>query len=270
MEAKIVAMRAPEHLIDLGLKRNVGGVLRVLDHGIEYHESAAIFQHAEHLFHHPFGIAKVMQAKRNEGPIESVGFKRQSIRLTSAQIIRRNWICVLMADIEHGERLIDANDSSALKPLRHRPSHSAGTRRHVEYLFISLQHQHFSQFLGEIIADPRDSAVKLCRVLRIMEMSVVPVAMPVFVGVFMVMVVTMFVTVGMAMLVIVSGFMTVVMRMVMFMAVLLLVIMLVAVLVMLMFVSVIVLMFMFVFFAHGFAIPSNEIQFIFAHLHPDI
>lgn len=266
MEAEIVAMRAPEHLIDLGLKSNVGGVLRVLDHGIEYHEPAAIFQHAEHFFHHPFRIAKVMQTKGNEGSIESVGFKRQSIRLSSALIIRRNRICVLMADVEHGQRLIDANDPATFEALRHRPSHSTGTRRHVENLFISLQNQHFSQFFGEIVADPRDSAVKLCRVLRIMEMSFVPVAMPVFVGVFMVMVVTMFVTVGMTMLVIVSVFMTVVMSIVMFMAVLLLVIMLVAVLVMLMFVSVIVLMFVFVFFAHGFAIPSNEIQFIFAHL----
>ena len=57
-----------------------------------------------------------------------------------------------------------------------------------------------------------------------------------------------------------------------FMTVMMCVVMLVAVLVgMLMFVSVIVfvvvLMVVFMFFAHGFVIPSNEIRFIFAHLH---
>jgi len=145
-----------------------------------------------------------------------------------------------VADVEHRERLINTNDPAALEALRHRPSHSTGARRHVENLFIALQNKHFSQFLGEISADPRCSAIKLRRVLRIMEMSLVPLAMPV----------PMFVTV----LVVVSMF----------------VIMLVAVLGgMLMFVSVfmIVLMVVFVFFAHGFVIPSNEIRLILACLH---
>jgi hypothetical protein len=178
-----------------------------------------------------------------------------------------------MADIKHGERLINTDDPAALEALRHRPSHSTGTRRHVENLFISLQNEHFSQFLGEIGADLRSAAIKLCRVLRIIEMSFVPVpaAMPMFVIGSMIMVVIMFVVVSvfvtllvvmimpMNVLVIVSVFMTVVMS----------VVMSVAVLVMLMFVSVIVFMvvFMFVLLAHGFVIPSNEIRFIFAHLY---
>jgi hypothetical protein len=48
-----------------------------------------------------------------------------------------------MADVKHGERLINTDDSATLEPLRHRPSHSPGTRCHVEYLFISLQIEHF-------------------------------------------------------------------------------------------------------------------------------
>ena len=157
---------------------------------------------------------------------------------------------MLVADVEHGKRLINTNDPAALEALRHRPSHSTGTRRHVENLFIALQNEHFSQFLGEISADPRGSAIKLSRVLRVVEMSLVSVAMPV----------PMFVTV----LVVVSMFVIVRVLMPMF------VIMLVAVLGgMLMFVSVfmIVLMVVFVFFAHGFVIPSNEIRLILACLH---
>jgi len=161
-----------------------------------------------------------------------------------------------VADIEHGEGLINTDDPAALEALRHRPGHSTRTRRQIENLFIALQSEHFSQLVGEISADPRSSAIELCRVLRIMEMSFVPVAvaLPVFVIVLMVMVVTMFATVHVLV--------------VMFATVLGFVIMLVA---MLMFgtviVFVVVLMFMFVFFAHGFVIPSNENRLIFAHLH---
>jgi hypothetical protein len=209
----------------------------------------------------------VVQAKRHKGPIESVRFKWQSTRLSSALIVGRNRIVVLVADVEHGEGLINTDDPAALQALRHRSSHSTGTRRHVENLFISLQNEHFSQFLGEISADPRSSAIKLCRVLRIMEMSFVPVAMPMFVIVLVVMAMGVLVIVCVLMPVFVVVFMTVMMSMVMFMAVLVLVTMLLAVLVMLMFVSVIVLMFLFVFFAHCFTIPSNEIRFIFARLH---
>jgi hypothetical protein len=161
---------------------------------------------------------------------------------------------VLVADIEHREGLINTDDPAALEALRHRPGHSTGTRRHIENLFVALQNEHFSQFLGEISADSGGSAIKLCRVLRIMEMSFVPVpvAMPVFVIVRVLMPVVVFL------------FMTM-MSVVMLVTVLGFVIMLVA---MLMFVTVFMIVLMVVFvFAHGFAIPSNEIRFIFAHLH---
>jgi hypothetical protein len=247
MKTKIIAVRAPEHLIDLGLKSDVDGVLGVLDHGVENHEPAPIFQHPQHFFHHSFGIVKVMKTKRHEGAIESVRLKRQRIRLSSALTIRRNRICVLVPDVEHRKRLINTNDPTTLEPLRHRPSHSTGPRRDVENPLIALQDKHFSQFLGEISTNSRGSAIKLRRVLRIMEMSFVPVpvAMPVFVIVSMLMVVTMFVI--MAVLVVMS------------VGVLVFVIVRVAALVvMLMFVAVIVLMFVFVVFAHNFIIPFKR------------
>jgi len=186
-----------------------------------------------------------------------------------------------VADIEHGEGLINTDDPAALQALRHRPGHSTGTRRHVENLFVALQNEHFSQFLGKVGANSRGSAIKLCRVLRIMKMSFVPVpvAMPVFVIVSMLMVVTVAVVVIMSASVFVIGrvlmpvvvfvfmaMMSVVMLVTVFVTVLGFVIMLVA---MLMFVSVFMIVLMVVFvFAHGFAIPSNEIRLIFAHLHP--
>lgn len=258
MKAKIIAVRTPEHLIDPGLKSNVDGVLRFLDHGVENHEPASILHYAEHFFHHSLGIVKVMQAKRHKGAIERFRFKWQSVGFSGALIIDRNRIRVLVTHVEHGESLIHTNDPAPLEALRHRPSHSTGTRRHVENLFVALQNEHFSQFLGEISADPRGAAIKLRRVLRIMEMSLVPVAMPMIVSVSVLMVMTMFVTVAVSMFMVVRvlmpvfGFvlMTVLMSMFMLMPV--------TVLVLLMFVSVTMLMFVFVFFAHGFTIPSNE------------
>ena len=153
---------------------------------------------------------------------------------------------MLVADVEHGERLINTNDPAALETLRHRPSHSTGTRRQVENQFIALQSEHFSQLLGEIGTDLRGAAIELGRMLRIMEMSFVAVAMFVTVLVLMPMIVVMAMSV----------FMIVRVLMPVFVVVTVFVIVLVAVPVgMLLFVSVFV--FMFVVLAHCFAIPSN-------------
>jgi hypothetical protein len=269
MKAKVIAVRAPEHLIDLGLKSNVDGVLRFLDHGIEYHEPASIFQYAKYFFHHSLGIVKVMQAKRHKGAIERFRFKWQSVGFTGALIVGGNRILVLVADVEHGERLINTDDPAALEALCHRPSHSTGTRRHVENLFIALQNEHFSQFLGEISTDPRGSAIKLRRVLRVMEMSLVPMAMPMFMTVAVLVVMSALVIMGVLM----PMFVSVIMSVFMFVAVLGIVIMLVTLIMnvrmavalfmtMLMVVTVlpfvIMLMFVFIFFAHDF-IPSLSI-----------
>src|SRR5882724_9260924 len=213
MKAKVIAVRTPEHLIDLRLKGDIDGVGRLLDHGVENHEPTSIFQHAKYFFHHSLGIVKVMQAKRHKGAIKRFRFKWQSVGFTGALIIGRNRIGVLVADVEHGERLINTDDPAALEALRHRPSHSTGTRRHVENLFVALQNEHFSQFLGEISADPRGSAIKLRRVLRIMEMSLVPVpvAMSMIVTVAVLVVMSVLVIMGVLMPVFVTAFMSMIM-----------------------------------------------------------
>jgi len=180
---------------------------------------------------------------------------------------------VLVADVEHGEGLINTDDPAALEALRHRPSHSTGTRRHVENLFVALQNEHFSQLLGEISANPRGSAIELCGVLRIMEMSLVPmrVAMSMIVTVAVLVVMSVLVIMGVLMPVFVTAFMS----MIMFVAVLEIVTMLLTLIMnvrmavamfvtMLMVMSVLLFVimrmfvFMFVFFSHGCIILSSR------------
>src|SRR5215471_814390 len=111
---------------------------------------------------------------------------------------------MLVADLEHGESLINTDYLATLEALRHRSSYSTGPRRHIENPLIALQDEHFNQLLGKISANPRSAAIKLRRVLRIMEMRLVPVAMT------MLMLVPMFVT--MAVLVVMGVFVTVIMN----------------------------------------------------------
>jgi len=55
----------------------------------------------------------MVQAERDESAIERVGLERQLVRLTRALNIRRDRLFVLMADVEHRQGLIDANDLAA-------------------------------------------------------------------------------------------------------------------------------------------------------------
>ena len=48
VKAEIVAMRAPENLIDFGFELNIDGILCFFDYRIEDDEAAAVFQHPEH------------------------------------------------------------------------------------------------------------------------------------------------------------------------------------------------------------------------------
>jgi hypothetical protein len=111
---------------------------------------------------------------------------------------------MLVADIEHRQRLIDTYDPAAFQTLRHRPSHSTGAGRHVENPFVALQSEHLGQSVSEISADLRRPAIELRGVLRIMETSfvLVPMAMLVTVPAFMIMRVMMTVLVIMVMIVI--------------------------------------------------------------------
>jgi hypothetical protein len=160
-----------------------------------------------------------------------------------------------MANVEHGKRLINTDDLAALETLRHRPSHPTSTRRQVKNQFITFENEHFGEFLGEFSAYLRVAPIKLCGVLRVMEMSFGPVAMTV--------IVTMFVTV--AMLVVMSVLMPV--SVIVFMSITMFVdaprIMLVAVImtmrvVVIVLLFVIMLVFVFMFVAHRFIIPSSR------------
>jgi fatty acid desaturase len=78
-----------------------------------------------------------------------------------------------MADIEHSESLIDADDSPGSQALRHGPGHAARARRHIKNLLIPLQREHIDQLLSQISANLRGAAVKFGRVLRIMKVRFV-------------------------------------------------------------------------------------------------
>ena len=168
---------------------------------------------------------------------------------------------MLVADLEHGESLINTDYLATLEALRHRSSYSTGPRRHIENPLIALQDEHFNQLLGKISANPRRAAIKLRRVLRIMKMRLVPVAMtmPMFVTMAVLVVMSMLVTV-IVNVIIVSVFMPVLVDVIMcvgivFMTVIMnvriAVAMLVTVLVVMIMLFVIMLVFVLSFVAHS-------------------
>jgi hypothetical protein len=174
---------------------------------------------------------------------------------------------VPVADVEHGERLINTDYLAALEALRHRPSHATGPGRNVENPLIAFQDEHFSQFLGEISTNPRGAAIKRGRVLRIMETSLVLMSVAVTISMFvsmpMLMVASAIVTVAVVMGVLMAMFVdiivwvrivfvTVIMNVRMAVAMLVTMLMLVIVLL------VIMLVVVFIFFAHRFIVPSRQ------------
>jgi hypothetical protein len=80
-----------------------------------------------------------------------------------------------MTDIEHGERLIDPNDSPALQALRHRPGHAPRACRHVENQLIAFEHEHFGQLLRQIGANLGDPPIELRGVRWVVEAGLVVV-----------------------------------------------------------------------------------------------
>ena len=111
VKAKTVAMGAAKYLVDLGLQRHVDGILGFFDDRIEDDEAAAWFKHALDFADDAGGIAEMMQAERHEGAIESRRLERQLVGLAGAQFIARDRILMMMADIEHRQRLVDADDA---------------------------------------------------------------------------------------------------------------------------------------------------------------
>jgi len=145
----------------------------------------------------------MMQAERDESTIEGVGFERQSIGSGGALIIGRNRVFVPVADVEHSQSLIDADDPAAFKPFRNRPRNSAGAGRQVENYFVPFQRKHVGQFFSEISADLGNSAIKISRVLRVIEprLVIVSVSMLMSVPVLMIVCMAMFVVMSMCMVV---------------------------------------------------------------------
>jgi len=145
----------------------------------------------------------MMQAERDESTIEGIGFERQSIGSSGALIISGNPILVPVADVEHGQRLINTDDSAAFKPFRNRSRHSTGAGRQVKNYFIPFQRKHVGQFFSEISADLGNSAIKISCVLGIIEprLVIVSVSMLMSVPVPMIVCVAVFVIMSMCMVV---------------------------------------------------------------------
>ena len=179
MKAEIIAVGAAEDLIDFRLERHVHGIFCLFDDRIEDHEPPAVFQHPQHFVHDARRIAEVVQAERDESAVEATGLKRKSVGRSGALIICGDWIFVLMADVEHRQRLIDADDAPAVQPLRHRSGHAAGAGGHVEHSFVAFEREHLSQLLRQIAADLGDPPVKFRGVRWVVEMSLVLMAVTV-------------------------------------------------------------------------------------------
>jgi hypothetical protein len=89
-----------------------------------------------------------MQAKRYKGAIERVRFERQLIGFARTLIIMRDWIFVLMSDVEHGQSLVNADDLPAFHLLRERSRDAARTGGYVQDQLAAFERKHLDQFLG--------------------------------------------------------------------------------------------------------------------------
>ena len=176
MKAEIIAVGAAEDLIDFRLERHVHGIFCLFDDRIEDHEPPAVFQHPQHFVHDARRIAEVVQAERDESAVEATGLKRKSVGRSGALIICGDWIFVLMADVEHRQRLIDADDAPAVQPLRHRSGHAAGAGGHVKHSFVAFEREHLSQLLRQIAANLGDPLIEPRGVRWVVETSLVLVA----------------------------------------------------------------------------------------------
>jgi hypothetical protein len=113
-----------------------------------------------------------------------------------------------VADVEHGQSLIDADDAAAFKPFCNWPRYSASAGRHVEDYFIPFQRQHVGQFFCQLSADLRNAAIKVSRVLRVIEprLVIVSVSMLMSVTVRMIVCMAVFVSMSLCLLMLVCMF----------------------------------------------------------------
>jgi hypothetical protein len=84
----------------------------------------------------------------------------------------RDRIFVLVADVEHRQRLIDADNTPAFDTFRQRPRHTTGAGGQIQNQLIALQSQRFDQLRRQAAAHIRQAAlIELPRVRRIVEAS---------------------------------------------------------------------------------------------------
>ena len=180
MKAKVFAVGAAKHLVDLGFESDIDGVLGFLDDRIEHDEPAAVLEHAQHLAHHAGSIAEMMQAEGDKRPIERVGLERQLIGLTGALQIAWNRFLMVMADVKHRLGLVDADDFPAFDLLGQRPGHPSGAGGDVEHQLLALEREHFDQFVRQGSSDTGQPApVEVGGVRRIVKARLVVVAVTV-------------------------------------------------------------------------------------------
>ena len=112
----------------------------------------------------------MMQAEGYEGAIEGPRLERQLVRFAGAQFIARDRIFMMMADVEHGQRLVDADDAARLHLLRQRPGNPPRARRQIQNRFAALQRQRLDQLGRQLAAHVRQAAlVELGGMSRIFE-----------------------------------------------------------------------------------------------------
>jgi hypothetical protein len=81
---------------------------------------------------------------------------------------------MLMTDVEHRQRLIDADDLSALHLFGERPRYSPGAGCQIQNKLAAFQRQHFDQLLRQRAADAGHGAsVEVRRMRRIMKARLV-------------------------------------------------------------------------------------------------
>ena len=85
---------------------------------------------------------------------------------------------MVMADVEHRQRLVDADDAAGLHLLRQRPGDPPGARGQIQNRFAALERQRLDQLGRQLAAHVRQAAlVELGGMSGIFETRFVIVAM---------------------------------------------------------------------------------------------
>ena len=177
------------------------------------------FEHALDLGDDAGGIAEMMQTEGNEGAIEGPRLERQLVRFAGALLVTGDRFFMVMADIEHRQRLVDTDDAARLHLLRQRPGNPPGARGQIQNRFVTLQRQRLDQFCRQLAAHVRQAAlVELGGMSGIFETRFVIVGMGIavvmgmavlFVGMFLAVVMIVAVIAGVPMFLFMRMFRTV-------------------------------------------------------------